>query len=378
MLRICITFDYELWLDRIIPAEQKHLFAATKQLSDMLTAEHTAGTFFADTCSVQVHAAQWDTDYCRRFTAQLQNLARNGQDVQLHLHPSWHKCRFDGHDWQMSYDGYKVHDYGFDPSAELSAVTIIRDGVRYLEETLKPVDPDYRCVAYRAGGFCIRPEEELTRALRETGILVDSSVALGQKAIGDHQDYDFTDVSDRCSWWFDAGAKLTEETGKSEHSLYEVAIGYGRNSLIKFTGIRPADLRVRYYPRIVADASESLNASSTSGHKPLSVGNEPSVSRGVRYRRLLYGVSRRLWGKGILSFDTRGYRVLLRDMEENYRRYHCDREDHEIAILCHPKMASQDTVENMRSFIREIRKREDRFSFCTMRDVAEQRMGLNA
>ena len=50
----------------------------------------------------------------------------------------------------------------------------------YLEELLRPIDPEYSCVAFRAGHYGLQPEHQrVFAALVETGYEVDSSVVPG-------------------------------------------------------------------------------------------------------------------------------------------------------------------------------------------------------
>lgn len=100
----------------------------------------------------------------------------------------------------------------------------------------------------------------------------------------------------------------------------------------------------------------------------------PSQQSG-RLETLCRMVKRRLWNDGIPSLDTRGYAVLLRDLDENFRRYGCGAQEQYTAIICHPKIASEQTVENMRRFVHAVKRRPEDFGFTTMQMIAkEQRL----
>lgn len=356
MLKLCITFDYELFLGTNTLPEEEVLFRPAKALAEMLAQEGVPATFFADTCSVTQHARFGQTAYCDGFTAQLRELYAMGHDVQLHIHPNWLNSRFQDGAWEISAEGYKIHDFGFDPSTENSAPTILRGGKTYLEETLRPVDPAYRCIAYRAGGFCIRPEQELLRVLLSLGIRIDSSVALRQVSQGAIQDYDFSRMPPQLNWWVSPDKGLEIPTPRGDDTVFEVAIGTARNNLFKYLGL-PKD---------------GIHVTSRSGAGSGIV--LPSRQSG-RFETLCRMVKRRLWSDGILSLDTRGYAVLLRDLDEIFRRYGCGAQDQYAAIICHPKLASEQTVENMRRFVRAVKRRPEDFGFTTMQMIAkEQRL----
>ena len=354
MLNLCITFDYELWLDRIETGDYELLFEPTEKILEMLRQEGVKTTFFADVCSVMRHNDYGLKDYCERFSSQLQKAARDGHDVQLHIHPSWKNCVYENGHWDMSYSGYCIQSYGFEPDKADSGYNIIRSGIEYLNNIIRPINSDYKCIAYRAGGFCVKPEEELMTALYENGIRIDSSVAIGQKASEGEQIYDFSQYAYELDWYYRAGDKIESvaENKAGERVMQEIAIGYAKNNPFKFAGIPASKLHVNGAPRTV-----------------ISIGNN---GFGEGLRESIYGIIRKAAGTGILSLDTRGYRVLERDIRELYKTYRCDRKEHTVAIICHPKMATDDTVENMRRFIRFVKSADSLYSFMTMRDYYEK------
>lgn len=348
MLNICITFDYELWLDDVIPEEENHLFKATDALLKMLHDEGVSATFFADTCSVQIHKRYNRLNYVSRFEEQIKRAARYGHDIELHLHPSWYRCKYDSNieRWLMTYDGYFVQDYGFDEKKEISAQAIVRENKEYLEALIKSVDSNYKCVAYRAGGFGICPEEDLCKVLRNEGIWIDSSVALEQIDFV-NRSYDYRKFPKRINWWFEPNNGLKNAISKNEQAFYEIAIGYGFNNPIKYLGLSPKKLRVCYQER-----NKKIEA--------LENDKRTMINK-------LNCLKRHFAGKGILSLDTRGADVLMRDMKENFRRYHCREKDAYIAIICHPKMASENTINNMERFIKMVKKDSSNFMFTTIK-----------
>lgn len=353
MLKLCITFDYELFLGENFLPEEEILFRPAAGLAEMLKQEQVSATYFADVCSVTQHERFGQTAYCDGFAAQLRELYAMGHDVQLHIHPNWLNSSFRDGKWDISQEGYKLHDFGFDACSEDSAPAILRRGKDYLEQTLRTEDPAYRCVAYRAGGFCIQPERELLTALAELGIRIDSSVALKQVSRAAIQDYDFSRVPPALNWWMSPDKGLGTAVSREDGAVYEVAIGAARNRLSKFWGIPKSGLHVA-----------GRSGAGTGIKMP---GTQPGMAR-----RLYLTVKRRLYSDGILSLDTRGWQVLLRDIEEIYRQYGCGERDQYVAIICHPKLASEETIENMRRFVREVKGSPEKFAFAAMRDIAKE------
>ena len=309
-------------------------------------------TLFADVCSaIQYRKCGIRDGYPALFDDQLRKFASAGNDIQLHIHSNWLKSGLENGEMKISPKGYRIHDYGFNAKDPNSAMAILRDGKAYLENLLLPVDPEYRCVAYRAGGFVIEPEEELFRELVRLGIRIDSSVALYQMSPGC---YDYMSIPDCLNWWMAPQTGFRSPVGRGKDTIYEVSIGAARNSVFKFAGIQPKDLRVK--SRVGAGSF---------------VKNE-DAKREKKAVELLRIMKRRLFGLGILSLDTRGYKVLMRDIEEIYCRYGCKEQDAYTAIICHPKLASKDTVMNLENFVASVKLRSEKFDFITMRDIVDR------
>lgn len=326
MLHIAITFDYELFLGKNYIPEENVLFEPTWKLANMLDEEHVKGTFFADVCSVFQHEIYGQKEYCTGFVEQIKELTQRQHDVQLHIHPNWLRSTYDGV-WNITFNGYKIHEFGFDRDNEQSAFWIIKRGKQFLEENLHEVNPTYKCIAYRAGGFCIRPEKELIKALVDNGIIIDSSVALRQKSVVSIQDYDFTGAPNMLDWWFESKKGLFAPVEKNDGEMYEVSIGYGRNGIRKFWGIPMNELHVN-------------------GRHGVGTGITLPNYSPSKVQTHIMNIKRRLFSDGILSFDSRGYKVLMRDIEQLYRKNNCKNEEHFVSIICHPKLASDATVEN--------------------------------
>ena len=53
---------------------------------------------------------------------------------------------------------------------------MIRTSKDFLEEILRPIDPTYECIAFRAANWCISPSQNIIRALVNNNVRVDTSV----------------------------------------------------------------------------------------------------------------------------------------------------------------------------------------------------------
>ncbi len=113
---------------------------------------------------------------------QAQNAMRRGHDVQLHLHPQWIGSELDDGLWRLRIDQWRIADLPHSLGAhedECSIMGVLSKGKRTLEQMLRPVNPTYQCIAFRAGGFCIQPSLWVIPAMKAVGLLIDSSVVQG-------------------------------------------------------------------------------------------------------------------------------------------------------------------------------------------------------
>jgi hypothetical protein len=97
----------------------------------------------------------------------------HGHDVQLHLHSQWSNAEYENGRWQLRGDWSLL---SYDPER---AARMISDSKSYLENILRSIDPQYRCVAFRASALALAPSAQLLSTLAALGIEIDVSVAGG-------------------------------------------------------------------------------------------------------------------------------------------------------------------------------------------------------
>ena len=231
--RICVLFtaDYELYFGQNHVSEREVLIEPTEQILCAFEEEGIPITLFADVASVWRHRSfDVGQDYVSLFEEQLQRAIRKGHDVQLHLHPHWLTSEFDGQRWQMDVSKFKLSDLGYGKRKDGSSVEeLITRGKDYLEELLCPVDPFYRCVAFRAGGFGIQPEDKaLIRALLSVGFKIDSSIAPGMFFKSNVNEIDFRRIPMKLNYRMGTRYGIHEE---EKTGIFEIPIAAYSESL---------------------------------------------------------------------------------------------------------------------------------------------------
>jgi hypothetical protein len=120
---------------------------------------------------------------------QIISLAKRGHDIQLHLHPQWHRCDYRDGKWILDREKNTV-DSLFETQEETTHYIADRKAV--IEKMLAESDSQQKVTAYRAGGFSAQPASKLLVALAKNGFVIDSSVVKGlvqNKGYGSSLDY---------------------------------------------------------------------------------------------------------------------------------------------------------------------------------------------
>lgn len=177
MYTVLFTSDYEIHGSGMGSPDELMVEPTTRML-DQFDRYGAKLSVFADVGEIQrfkEYAEQKGTD---RFAwggikRQLERCATTGHDVQLHIHSSYYGATFDeaGGFWKQNYAEYDLANL---PYARL--VELVRGGKRFLEDTLRPVAPGYRCFAFRAANWSMQPSPAIVRALVDAGFTIDTSV----------------------------------------------------------------------------------------------------------------------------------------------------------------------------------------------------------
>ncbi len=351
-LSLILSFDYELPLggcasyDRGLfhPAEQ--LLALSRRLDVPLV-------LFADVCSA-IRFEEWDKErYYRPFVEQLMAFSDAGHDVQLHIHPHWFTSTFEnGRVIPSEHFGLGEFER---PDLPYSVGEIIAMAGGFLEETCRAADPDYRCIAYRAGGYNFDPHPAtILQKLYAFGIRLESSVTKGFYLKATFNTVDQTECPPDPNWFIDLDA---DPTTAGESGLMEVPIAATTPRL-------PEQLAMRLRWRRDRDeiASKQYDHTGYSFPNPI-----PRRSLGDRWKMLMNPVR--------LSFDQGFYDAsllhrILSDTIWKYEAY----DEPILSVVSHPKSMGTHQFQLMEDFIRRVREDYNGLvDLCTYRDVYDDR-----
>ncbi len=340
MLTLCPTIDYEIYLGRNNLHPEEVLFEPTRRLLNVWAEFDAKVTLFPDICSVWRHRELGIPDYADGFETQLREAAAAGHDVQLHLHPEWRSARLVDGAWRFEDGPRSLHDLGFSPADPTGAPQLIREGIRYLEELLRGVDPAYRCVAFRAGGWIVQPERDLVGALLSAGIRVDASIIPGAMLERIDRTIDFRSVPDRTMWFINPEMGIGVDTGRPE-DLLEISIASYRG-------------RFRAWQHVV----NQMRLAKRSRRAPEKMRGVPGTKTGpsVGAARRLKNKYRKLTIPRVLDMaDT--HESMLMTMRSYFRRYDCAKEDIAVCFNGHSKDTYDYHLVELRRFLDIARRR---------------------
>lgn len=187
---ILLTFDYELFLSKSGKLNET-LIVPTDKLLTKLKALKVNATFFIDILYYHRlnQSSVYDLDK-ELVKKQIQQMVRDGHDVQLHLHPHWMSAKYKEGDWYFD----PPFKYRLQQHSSEEIRFFFKTGISLLEEICRPVDSNYKVTAFRAGGLCIEPFDDIRKNMQEFGLKLDSSVAPGLKRAGTNLVYDFSSI----------------------------------------------------------------------------------------------------------------------------------------------------------------------------------------
>ena len=354
MLKILISFDYELFLGENYADHKEILIDTTNQIIDLLNTKGVQATLFADVCCALRYKYYGQMDFVNDFEEQLVLAQEKGFDVQLHIHSNWLNSTYNGQKWDISPVGYRVHEFGF---SDGGVEKIIKDGIQYLNDVLLTHNPKYRCVAYRAGGYSIQPHSELVKILRNNGIVIDSSVCRHQYIKSNANNYDFRRLPTKMNWWLTPERDFIYEGYSTEGGVFEVPLCSDKGSLIKRIIFGKKKVTLPHTERKGAYIKLDI----------------PEKKKQNKFQILL-NYNKQF---SLVSFDSMAPERMFSVIKKIEKMYDTKNNDVYISIIGHPKQCNEYVLRGMSSFIDKVKKYNNRFEFITFRQLYDALNGYN-
>ncbi len=151
----------------------------TYRLMDLLERYGQRVTIMADVAEIlafeRYRVEHGSDDYhVEDIRTQLCEAIRRGHDVQLHVHSSYFRA-----EWHDGAFDQCIEDYNMAALPIERIDEMVSTCVRYLEDLLRPIKPDYKVWLFRAANWSMMPTENLYKVLVKYGITADTSVYKG-------------------------------------------------------------------------------------------------------------------------------------------------------------------------------------------------------
>jgi hypothetical protein len=234
---------------------------------------------------------------------------RQGHDIQLHIHPQWQGARYENGEWQLSAD-WSILNY--EPDA---AYAMLRAGKEYLENLLRPIEPAYRAISFRAGSWCIAPSPHMLGLLVKLGIVFDMSIVGGMHYETKNIRLDYRDCEEDFLPYYPQMSDARKVSDKREPIICVPTnhfYGSRRQVLKHHLGKALGKARERIAPAKAEKSSRSVEAY---GHEWAEVGHVSPIKRIYEKGILPY-----LKGKHLISDIAQLDYALLREMLSSIRR----------------------------------------------------------
>lgn len=255
-LELILTWDYELFGDGSGDVFS-HMVDPTRRLLELCNRSGIKITVFFEVMEYLKIKEQWEKGETMGYREnpgaaiedQIRRILSDGHDVQLHLHPQWVNAEY-RNGWQVDMDSWHpagLAEVSGNP-ADNTAGSVLERGKTTLENLLRPVDRGYRCRGLRMGGFNIQPSAPILRAMRQCGLVLDSSVFPGGFSDTPLARHDFRTIRNTEPFWFVPGDDVLETASRlSKDTIIECPVfALTRRRLFKY-GIQR--LRVKWKNR---------------------------------------------------------------------------------------------------------------------------------
>jgi len=204
-IKLLLSLDYELFFGNKTGTVEHCLIHPTQCLLDVVNKYNAKISLFVD-AGFLIKLKQYAPDFPalgNQYTAikkQLTSLSAQGHDIQLHIHPHWQDSSYNEQGWIINSKRYRLHDFCRQEQDEIVA--------SYKQE-LESCS-EQKIFAFRAGGWCLQPFEDIKQSLKNNNIWLDSTVFADGCCDDPSRWFNYKGMPDK-AWWNFSNDPLTED-----------------------------------------------------------------------------------------------------------------------------------------------------------------------
>jgi hypothetical protein len=207
---------------------------------------------------------------------------------------------------------------------------ILKRNKEYLAGLIRPVNPSYESVAFRAGGYGIQPHSDLImQGLENNGYLIDSSVVPYFVSDTNVTRINFTDFPDRGNYWLNRDQSVGN---KRYRGIFEIPIACIKLNFIEY-GITNIDILLSFF----REARYTKNR----GKGIPELTDESQISKISRYMKRL-----RFARLDIYSSPH----TMMKITKKYLKRYYSKDIDIFFSVNCHPKSMTSTHHESLKTY----------------------------
>jgi hypothetical protein len=302
-----------------------------------------------------------DKYYYDEVIKQLQYAVKNGHDVQLHIHSGYFKSDFTENGIKQEWDEYNL--------ANLPYETIykrIKTCKNFLEENLKLVKPDYKCLAFRAANWSMMPTKNIANALIDNNILIDSSVFKWGKR-NNRVKFDYSDAYDKLLPWYIDENNICKKDNKGK--LLEVPIYTENRSFWPFiTYIRAFRMiRARFHKHHKHEENDAMDSNASVQNNSIKNDNRNNHKKTSKLHKLLKPfIKKHAWKLDLNQASGRQLINAVKRIENEYSNYNMDLP---IVLIGHSKSFIKYNEKSLTPFMKYTANKSESFQFGIFKDI---------
>jgi hypothetical protein len=207
-MKVYLSFDYELFFGAQTGSASNCILEPTNKLLEIAAKHSIYLNFFVDSgylLALEKYSKRYPSVAYEKQQVfnQIKELTDAGHDCQLHIHPHWEDSFYDGKQWKMNTDRYRLDQFSDDKITEIIQ--------RYYAIT-KDVSGKAP-IAFRAGGWCLPPWSKVAESFKQLGVWVETTIYQNGCIQEGTIQFDFTKAPVLNTWRFEKDPFVTDASG---------------------------------------------------------------------------------------------------------------------------------------------------------------------
>lgn len=338
-MEIYITLDYELALGPKTGTVDNCLIRPMNELMMVLSITNTKVTVMVDGAylfrmdQLRKNFKEIETDYSK-VLQNIKKISEEGHDIQYHFHPQWLFSDYSSeYGWKVDFDHYKFSDVSMDV-----LLPAFKSGFNIISNCIGK-NP----CAFRAGGFSLCTYDYYGPLFDECGIKIDSSVIEGAYIRSKLQDYDYRNVPNKTRYYFKK--EIDNEVEFSQSCYVEMPISHS-NPI--------TSLHYLYEKRKIMKVMKNQKKYGDGLSSTIVM---PKLQRVRELLSKFFGFMN--YGASIDGLLSAELKRVYNDCKK--------RGETTMVILGHPKLASDESLKNVETFVNDMIIQGNKF--CTFSDL---------